>query len=633
MNLGKKFFFLLLGLILLSTQNAHPAKKKDSAIRDRFISDQVKFKILKEHFKEGTDIESACLECHDEPPQKIMPAGMGTGRAGKEEGGVDLEEREISSTADHRQFEILKQKFRSGPEVTAACLSCHTEASRQMMKTSHWTWICPKAMGERLKETGKGVGKSQVVVNNFCIALASNEARCTSCHAGYGWKDKDFNFSDETLVDCLVCHDTTKTYKKFPTGVGHPVYKAKEWPKGSGKIWQPPNLSLVAQNVGKSSRHTCGSCHFWGGGGEGVKHGDLDPSLEEPTHEIDVHMDAEDLNFSCAECHTTRKHQIAGRCFTIPAYQEREQVMKGREHKKNHLPCESCHSENPHHEAKLNHHTDKVACQSCHVPTFSRTRPTKMWWDWSKAGQLDENGKPFRKKTTLNGASVVSYDSKKGAFLWAVNEVPEYRWFNGEVDHTFLGDPIDDTNPGKKTLPVLHDPYDGKYNRLDFSQPVVQINQLKGSYKDPKSRIWPVKIHRGKQPYDPIKKSFVVPKLFGQKGSGAFWAEYDWGKSIEAGMRYVETPYSGKYDFIQTEMHWPISHMVAPEKEAVSCTQCHNPKGRLSHLSGFYMPGRDSGDLFDWIGLCLVLGSLGGAGLHGALRMIVRRRRRKQEER
>lgn len=53
-----------------------------------------------------------------------------------------------ASTANHGSFEVLKKDFKSGPEVTAACLTCHTEAARQMMKTTHWTvasadgWRC-----------------------------------------------------------------------------------------------------------------------------------------------------------------------------------------------------------------------------------------------------------------------------------------------------------------------------------------------------------------------------------------------------------------------------------------------------------------------------------------------------------
>ena len=46
-------------------------------------------------------------------------------------------------TADHTKHEALKQPFASGPEVTKACLSCHSEAAAQFHKTIHWTWIDP----------------------------------------------------------------------------------------------------------------------------------------------------------------------------------------------------------------------------------------------------------------------------------------------------------------------------------------------------------------------------------------------------------------------------------------------------------------------------------------------------------
>ncbi|HHI68910.1 MAG TPA: cytochrome C, partial [Planctomycetes bacterium] len=148
-------------------------------------------------------------------------------------------EKPWASTADHSKFKILQQDFPDGPSVTKACLTCHTEAARQIMKTSHWTWICPKARKEMgVKEIKHQVpyGKAEYIINNFCISLPSNEPRCTSCHAGYGWADKTFDFKNQYLVDCLVCHDQTGKYKKFPTAAGHPVYK-KDYPKG--REWPP----------------------------------------------------------------------------------------------------------------------------------------------------------------------------------------------------------------------------------------------------------------------------------------------------------------------------------------------------------------------------------------------------------
>lgn len=50
-------------------------------------------------------------------------------------------QEEVSkSTADHSKFPILQKDFQSGPEVTEACLTCHTEADDQMMHSIHFTW-------------------------------------------------------------------------------------------------------------------------------------------------------------------------------------------------------------------------------------------------------------------------------------------------------------------------------------------------------------------------------------------------------------------------------------------------------------------------------------------------------------
>lgn len=85
-------------------------------------------------------------------------------------------------------------------------------------------------------------------MNNFCINIQSNEPRCTSCHAGYGWKDKTFDFSNPHNVDCLACHEQTGTYHKFPTGAGNPVAEPTLF-KEDGKTYNPPEWNKVAQSV------------------------------------------------------------------------------------------------------------------------------------------------------------------------------------------------------------------------------------------------------------------------------------------------------------------------------------------------------------------------------------------------
>jgi hypothetical protein len=238
-------------------------------------------------------------DCMHDRPQTGAAAPIKPRRA------RDLAQRNSKSTTDHSQLEALKGPFKSGPEVTKACLSCHNMAGHQVMKSVHWTWEAVNPT------TGKTVGK-KITANNFCGSPLSNEARCTSCHAGYGWKDKNFDLPGPGNVDCLVCHDNTGTYKKFGTDAGHPLVRrprvrAMEGPPGK-KLFKAPDLTKIAQNVGKPGRANCGACHFSGGGGDAVKHGDLDSSLKNPSRELDVHMAKDGANMVCADCHTFNAH-------------------------------------------------------------------------------------------------------------------------------------------------------------------------------------------------------------------------------------------------------------------------------------------------------------------------------------
>ena len=503
-------------------------------------------------------------------------------------------EKQVWITADHSMHEVLQNKFESGPEVTKACLSCHELAAGQFHKTIHWTWLDPNV------DKSLRVGKAGLSMNNFCVNLNSNEPRCTSCHAGYGWKDKTFDFTNPYTVDCLVCHEQTGTYKKFPTGAGHPVAQQTLF-RGNNKTYYPPDWNAVAHSVGRPNRKNCGTCHFYGGGGDGVKHGDLDSSLIKPNKALDVHMGIDGQNFDCVRCHTTRLHHIAGRIYGTPASTSRKSLIEDDLTPK--IMCESCHTSTPHKPGiKANDHTDKVACQSCHIPTFARVNPTKMWWDWSKAGRK-KDGKPFQEEGPLGKPS---YDTKKGEFKWAKNVLPEYFWFDGVINTLTATDVID---PGKP----------------------VKVSWPQGHKDDPNSRIFPFKVHRGKQPYDKINKNLLIPKLFGKKGSGAFWADYDWKKALDEGMEYAGLSFSGEFDFVETSYVFPTTHMTAPKENALTCSECHTRKGsRLDNLAGFYMPGRNRSKIIDYGGWLLILGSLGGVFVHGVGRLFSRNGRRNE---
>ncbi len=492
-------------------------------------------------------------------------------------------------TTDHSKHDALKGEFTRPEEVTAACLSCHNEAAQQIHETIHWTWLCPA-------DPNQEMGKYGLSFNNFCISVPSNEPRCTSCHAGYGFKDKNFDFSDLTAVDCLVCHDTTGDYKKFPSGAGYPVEEPKKFGK---QEFFPPDYNLVAQKVGRPSRDNCGVCHFYGGGGDGVKHGDLDSSLSSPSRDLDVHMNAEGQNFRCVRCHTTNAHKIAGRCYKQPAFDDPDKSLL-HDDMIHRISCASCHTDKPHEPGhKANDHTDIVACQTCHIPEFARVLPTKMWWDWSKAGAM-KDGKPYSVEGPLHRHS---YTSKKGEFRWEKNVQPEYAWFNGTLEYLLLTD------------------------KVDPSKGPVQVNHPVGSMDDPRSRIYPFKVHRGKQPFDPVNQTFLAPHLFG-KDQDAYWKNFDWKKASQHGMDYLGLPFSGEVDFAETTYYFQITHMVAPKEKSVKCGECHARDGRLANLAGFYMPGRDSMQALDIFGWLLFFGSLAGVLGHGFLRIFSHNKRK-----
>jgi len=196
-------------------------------------------------------------------------------------------------------------------------------------------------------------------------------------------------------------------------------------------------------------------------------------------------------------------------------------------------------------EAPWEHVARAVACQTCHIPRMAIDAPTKMVWDWSEAGQDDREESPH------------GYSKKKGSFQYAQNIRPAYLWNNGDAYRYMTGQPI---NP----------------------EQVVRINSPLGVPGDPGAKIWPFKVHRGKQLYDQQHRYLLVPKLW---GPGGYWAEFDWDQAARLGAEVTGLDYSGEHGFVETVMFWPLSHMVQPKEKALRCVDCHGPQTILDWAS------------------------------------------------
>lgn len=468
----------------------------------------------------------ACAHCHGLPNEDDAPSRIGLKGAYHRQ-CIGCHQRRIVPapaptecnschhpwTPDHSLLVTLPAKP-APQDVTRNCLSCHPKAGHDVLKSAHWNW---KGHSRTLagNEHRTDIGLS-MVLSNYCIAMGPNLQQCPSCHIGYGELGAAFDYNDPQEIDCLVCHDTTGTYKKDPDQAGLPYAEL--------------DLNAIARKVGRPSRSNCGSCHFASGGAANAKHGDLEPELAHAAESLDVHMGT--LNMRCQDCHTTAEHKIAGASLSAPA-------VEGR------VACEKCHGSAPHGVSgmlsrHLDDHVRAIACETCHIPSYARLSPTLLRRDYSAAGQDRAAG--------ANRFGRPEYDKRFGALTWGKDLVPVYLWYDGTRSAVLAGDAVDPSSP-------------------------VVLNGPVGEKRNPAARIFPFKVHTAVQPYDTERKVLALPRLV-----EGYWTHFDWDKAIAEGMKLIGLEYSGKYGFIETTMYSGIHHTVTAADKALGCADCHAPQ-------------------------------------------------------
>jgi hypothetical protein len=184
--------------------------------------------------------------------------------------------------------------------------------------------------------------------------------------------------------------------------------------------------------------------------------------------------------------------------------------------------------------------------------------PTKIYWDWSQAGQAGRTDDHF------------TYLKIKGEFIYEKNFKPTYLWFNGDNEYRYiLGDKIDPNN-------------------------VTYINKPAGDINDKDAKIFPFKLHIAKQPYDSVNNYLLQPVT---SGAGGFWTTFDWNSAFELAAPITGLEYSGQYGFTETYMYWATTHMVQPAENALQCDSCHGDESRMDWEALGY-----PGDPIEWGG-------------------------------
>jgi octaheme c-type cytochrome (tetrathionate reductase family) len=426
-------------------------------------------------------------------------------------------------------------------EGTGSCLMCHEEEGRMALDMGHFKW---QGTTDRMVGLeGQSHGKNDLL-NNFCIAVPTNEGRCTQCHAGYGFADAGYDFNDPANVDCLACHDQSGTYKKGLTTAGLPDPSV--------------DLNVVARSIAlgaKPTRKNCIGCHANAGGGDNVKHGDLSTDMLATTREHDVHMGTDGANFDCVDCHAANHDPKTGEVNHGNAGMSLHSVNEGemRQCKDCHGGLTSVHAGTPSEPMFEDGWHQRLACQVCHIPAIARAVSTKTEWYWADAGK-DVDPIPIDPDTGRP-----TYDKKKGTFVWSNNVRPTLRYSNGKWTRMVIG---------------ISDTYDAE---------PIQLAEPQGDYSDPDAMIYPFKLMVGNQPVNPDTRTVLVPHLFGKSGGpNPYWAKYDWDAALQDGANYTGQNYSGSYAFGATEMLLSVNHEVAPAEQALGrsesgggCRDCH----------------------------------------------------------
>ncbi len=165
---------------------------------------------------------------------------------------------------------LHKGYFTENPYTgTIQCLNCHGKIGDDVMTTAHWKW--EGTVSGIMGFEGTIHGKKDLL-NNFCLAVPTNEGRCTQCHIGYGWQRQELRLRqpEEHRLPRLPRPD-----RHLREGTRRRA-RSSRWSAG-----RTPSVDLqkVAQSVGMNGgvppRSTCVFCHSKAGGDDNVKHGDI----------------------------------------------------------------------------------------------------------------------------------------------------------------------------------------------------------------------------------------------------------------------------------------------------------------------------------------------------------------------
>jgi len=404
--------------------------------------------------------------------------------------------------------------------------------------------------------------------------------------------------SEKDAIDCLICHS-----------VGYDMNRKQIASTEDGRwYWDQDRSMKAALSVTSPTSAACLRCHQHNFGGDIYIDEDypayheslIDAGTERPrikhpgskrgtpfNPRWDVHAAA---GLDCIECHTTEGHYIAKGTHTT--------TMMANDLPEVEVACAGCHTEAPHSEDKewadfYNDHTEKIACQTCHIPSLQEDNATYR----------DFNAPMFEEHPGIYVYTDIKKETEPGKGI-------VYAWWNG--DATFLGNPIGD-NPNGKNLYRFYNPTHiwPEYADFDYAAWYEQVMRPIAQNGRP-SKIYGMKLFNGKQhidlqnitPFGGMYLPYNLPTYYktGDPGKAAsvemghpmMEKMYGWMFEVYMMDKFMEfmdadgwntDSYEDAKNLRHVEARWipqdallEASHAIRREG-ALTCDRCHSPSG------------------------------------------------------
>ncbi len=412
------------------------------------------------------------------------------------------------------------------------CLACHRTQSTDMYQGVHYQWMASGAKmttGPAAKQGKMDSLDGASALNAYCINILGGWKACGACHAGTGAKPVATATPDDAQlasIDCLMCHKNGT--------IATPYARTRNATTGLFEPNVGVDMNNVVRTVIKPVRNNCLGCHAKAGGGDAVKRGDIALASGTTADSLyDVHMATSRGNLQCQACHKFTNHKVSGRGSDLRPLDSTTAVT-----------CSSttCHPTknsvtSGHTTTAVNKHTARVACQTCHLPTYAKNANDTTA---TEATETNRTWESFEWNATL---------LRNEPLPTKANDLtPKYAFWNG----TSWGNNLTDA--------AVIDPTTGFY----------KISRPNGAITDPAgTKLYPFKYKTAQQPLDT-----TTGKLIGLS-TASFFADGNYVTAITTGLANMGRT-GDAWQTVTTDELQVLNHQIPPATgNVLACAACH----------------------------------------------------------